>query len=86
MVAEGERVAIFHSIHKVMKAEACLKLKRAAILLIPAPRELGSDCGLAIRYAEGDAEQVEAILVDAGLLPKEVFRREKGGFVPVAGD
>lgn len=84
MVAEGERVAIFHSIHKVMKAETCLKLKRAAILLIPAPRELGSDCGLAIRYAGADAAEVEAILAEAGLLPKEVFRREKSGFVSVA--
>jgi hypothetical protein len=51
MVHEGDRVAIFHSVHKVMKAEKLLKLAKVEMLLIPVPRELSSDCGLAIRFA-----------------------------------
>lgn len=73
MIAEGDYVAIFHSIHRVMKAEKILKSKRAPILLVPIPRQLTSDCGLALRYTEADREQVEGILEDAGLPPVEVF-------------
>ena len=50
MVREGDFVAIFHSIHRVMKAEKVLKQEGAPILLIPVPRQLTSDCGLAIRF------------------------------------
>lgn len=76
MVKEGDLVAIFHSIHRVMQAEKLLKQQRAEILLIPVPRQLTSDCGLAIRYAENDRETVESILAAAGLRAVETWRRE----------
>ena len=50
MVNDGDCVAIFHSIHRVMKAEKILKDLHLDILLIPAPRQLSADCGMAIRY------------------------------------
>ena len=40
MVNNDEYVAIFNSIHRVMKAEKMLKELRLPILLIPAPRAL----------------------------------------------
>jgi hypothetical protein len=76
MVRDQDLVAIFHSIHKVMKAEKTLKLEGADILLIPVPRQLSADCGLAIRFAEQERERVEGILERAGLLPAELYRRE----------
>ncbi len=69
MVKDGDYVAIFNSVHRVMKAEKLLKGVRLPILLIPAPRALTSDCGLAIRYAPPDREPVEEALRGAGLMP-----------------
>ncbi len=73
MVNDGDYVAIFNSIHRVMHAEKLLKERRLPILLIPAPRTLKSDCGLALRYAESDRPAVEQVLADEGLLPEETY-------------
>jgi len=81
MVREGDLVAIFNSIHRVMKAEKVLKERRLDILLIPAPRSLASDCGLAIRYAESDHQPISAVLAEADLLPEKLFRFRNGVFV-----
>jgi hypothetical protein len=80
MVRDGERVAIFNSIHRVMKAEKLLKGQGMAILLIPAPRDLHADCGLAIRYASTDAAAVESSLREAGLGPEEIHEKTTVGY------
>jgi len=80
MVRENELVAIFHSVHRVMKAEKLLKQDGAEILLIPAPRQLTSDCGLAIRFAAPQADRVLGLLRREGLLPAELYRREGKDF------
>lgn len=80
MVSEGDYVAIFNSVHRVMKAEKLLKGEKLPMLLIPAPRALSSDCGLAIRYAADDRGQVEALLAAAALAPEEIYRKTAEGF------
>lgn len=86
MVAENDFVAIFHSIHRVMKAEKLLKLVGLDILLIPVPRQLSSDCGLAIRFTSDLAEAVLAVLRREELLPTELYRRRDKGYdlIPLA--
>jgi hypothetical protein len=81
MVREGDLVAVFNSIHRVMKAEKVLKERRLDILLIPAPRSLQSDCGLAIRYSETDRETVENALTEAKLVPEELYRKSGEEFI-----
>ena len=76
VVRDGDFVAIFNSIHRVMKAEKLLKERRLPILLIPAPRALRADCGLAIRYAAADRSAVEEVLAAEGLVPEETFVRK----------
>lgn len=76
MVKDGEYVAVFNSIHRVMKAEKLLKEQQLPILLIPVPRALASDCGLAVRYGAADRERVEQLLVAAGVAPEEVYCKE----------
>ncbi len=83
MVRENDYVAIFHSIHRVMKAEKILKKEKMEMLLIPVPRQLTSDCGLAIRYAEKDRAEIERILVRENLSPEELHRKEADGFCQV---
>ncbi len=84
MVREGDLVAIFNSIHRVMKAEKVLKEHRQDFLLIPVPRSLASDCGLAIRYAEADHSTIDAILAEAELLPELLYRFRDGTFEQLA--
>lgn len=84
MVRDGDYVAIFHSIHRVMKAEKVLKEHGLPVLLIPAPRSLHADCGLAIRYAASDRQTVEDILEAEGLLPEETHVKSEGGYLKTA--
>ncbi len=83
MVQDGDIVAIFNNIHRVMKAEKLLKEKRISMLLIPAPRALKADCGLAIRYSPTDRELIEAILLAADLAPEEIYRKQGEDFVRI---
>jgi putative Se/S carrier protein len=83
MVNEGDYVAIFNSVHRVMKAEKLLKGEKLPILLIPAPRALSSDCGLAIRYADPDRERVEALLASSSLCPEEIYQMRAARFARV---
>ncbi len=85
MVNTGDYVAIFNSIHRVMKAEKHLKRAKIEILLIPAPRQLTSDCGLAIRYAEDVRSVVLNVLAEEGLEPAEVYKKMAAGFDKVEG-
>ncbi|WP_129124531.1 DUF3343 domain-containing protein [Geomonas oryzae] len=80
MIKDGDFIAIFNSIHRVMEAERLLKDQGLKILLIPAPRTLAADCGLAIRYAEDVRPEVEAVLSEAGLLPRDLYRKVGDNF------
>lgn len=80
MLKDGDYVAIFNSIHRVMEAERLLKGKQLKILLIPAPRALAADCGLAIRYAQEIRSEVEGALAEAGLMPRELYRKSGENF------
>ncbi len=76
MVNDGDYVAVFNSVHRVMQAEKLLKDHGLPMLLIPAPRALTSDCGLAIRYAAIDRTKVEELLASSHLLPEEIYTKE----------
>jgi hypothetical protein len=80
MIAEQDLVALFHSMHRVLAAEKSLKEAGIEFLLIPAPRELSSACGLAIRFSADQRQRIEAILQEADLLPRELHVREAEGY------
>jgi hypothetical protein len=82
MVRDGDYVAIFNSVHRVMQAEKLLKGQGYAILLIPVPRSLRADCGLAIRYAADDRQAVEEALGSAHLLPEETYCKTGDRYLP----
>ena len=86
MVKDGDYVAIFNSIHRVMEAERLLKAKHLKMLLIPAPRALAADCGLAVRYSEDVRGEVEAALAQAGLLPRDLYRKTGDTYQKVEGN
>ena len=84
MVKENDYVAIFHSIHRVLKAEKILKQAEVDFLLIPVPRQLTSDCGLALRFSPEAKENLLGVLASAELPPVEIFQRSDGGYLEVA--
>ncbi len=81
MVKEGNLLAVFNSSHRVMKAESILKRLGLPMLLIPAPRQLLTDCGLAIRFAEAEREVIMLTLAQQQLMPAFVCVYKGGVFV-----
>jgi len=80
MVKENDYVAIFHSIHRVLKAEKILKQAGVDFLLIPVPRQLTSDCGLALRCSPEVRAELLKTLADADLTPAEIYQRSGGAY------
>lgn len=74
MVQEGDYLAVFNSAHRVMKAESLLKARGISILLIPAPRQLMTDCGLALRFSPETRDEVMQVLKQEQLEPAFVNR------------
>lgn len=75
MTDNSQLLAVFNSAHRVMKAENILKKSGMAILLIPAPRALSSDCGLAIRYDSDKNDVVFQALASGNLMPASIYRK-----------
>lgn len=80
-LAAPELVLIFRGTHQVMSAEKRLKRAGVRLRLIPVPRRLTSDCGLAIRIASPDRVLARDVLSRSGLLPISVhILREEGKY------
>ncbi len=76
MIQNGKFLAVFNSAHRVMKAEYILKRHELEILLIPAPRALSTDCGLAICYNGDIYDTVLHTLTSEDFLPAIIYRKE----------
>jgi hypothetical protein len=55
-------VVLFHSTAHAIRAEKVLIGVGFEIKMIPTPRQLSSDCGMALRFDRRDEEQVAAVL------------------------
>lgn len=77
----GEVILIFRGTHQVLSAEKHLKGAGVPLRLIPVPRSLTSDCGLAIQIAPSRKDRARNVLSRAGLLPFSVhILRREGGY------
>jgi len=72
-------VFIFESIHRVMKAEKLLKGKGIKIDLIPVPREISSDCGVAIELSADLEAEALFILTENRILVLECYTKNSLG-------
>lgn len=59
---------IFQSIHHVLAAEARLKAAGVPAELVPVPKEINPNCGMAVTVAPADRERTLALLSGQGLL------------------
>lgn len=83
VVKEGDYVAVFHSVHRVLKAEKVLKEAAIAFTLIPAPRQLSADCGLALCFSLSERSGVVEKLERAGVVIAETWVMQSGKYVQI---
>lgn len=72
----GRCVLLLFSIHYVLKAEQFLKKRRLFHQVVPVPREIGSDCGMAIEFSCEDLDSVRGLLAQARIDIARIYRRE----------
>jgi hypothetical protein len=77
--ASPEVILIFRGTHQVMSAEKNLKKAGVPMRLIPVPRRLTSDCGLAIRISSTDRICAKEVLSRVKILPRSVHILLDGG-------
>ena len=65
------------------KAEKILKLAKVDFLLIPVPRQLTSDCGLALRFSPEVKDELLTVLANENLSPVELYQRREGAYLAV---
>lgn len=83
VVSEGQYLAVFNSTHRVLKAESLLKSSGLPIMLIPAPRAVQADCGLAIRFDEEHRDVIMELLTEQNLLPAFLCQFINNNFVTI---
>ena len=72
-------VLLFHSVHQVMRAEKLLKERGVRADLIPVPREISSDCGVAIEISLESKEEALGLIERGGISSVECYQRIEGG-------
>ncbi len=80
----GHIILVFASNTAVLNAEDLLDELELPFELIPVPKEVNPNCGLAISFKEEDGESVMAALRQAKLSPETAYRRLQGSFLPWA--
>ncbi|NLT34950.1 MAG: DUF3343 domain-containing protein [Gaiellales bacterium] len=66
---EARSVVVFHTTSAAIKADKAARQAGLETRLVPTPRHLSSDCGLALRFARVDRAKMEALLREAGVEP-----------------
>jgi len=72
-------VLLLESIHQVMRAEKLLKAKGMKIDLIPVPREISSDCGMAIELPLEAEKEVLRVLEENRIPVREWYAKDNKG-------
>lgn len=67
MSASGQSVVLVYSTSHAIRLESLLRAKQTSCKLIPVPRHLSSDCGVCLRFDDGDRDVVDQALEQAGL-------------------
>ncbi|WP_022854171.1 DUF3343 domain-containing protein [Thermodesulfatator atlanticus] len=73
-------ILLFPSIHYVLKAEKFAKQAGMPVELIPVPKEISSDCGMALEVEAEELNSLIAFLTERGLKPTSLVRRKEQGF------
>ncbi len=64
---EQYKIFVFKSTYLTFKAERALKGAHVACKVVTKPRDISSDCGLAIRVSASDEPTASRIMCDSGI-------------------
>ncbi|MDR0354501.1 MAG: DUF3343 domain-containing protein [Deltaproteobacteria bacterium] len=79
-MADPEIILVFASNTEILNAEDHLEDKGLPFTLVPVPKEVNPNCGLAISLVESDHDLVLPALESAGLRPTSAYRRDGNDF------
>lgn len=80
-----ELLLLFDSIHGVLAAEQAFKACGLWHDIVPVPRDLSSDCGMAVLFRAGDSEAAGAILAGLNIKARGLHEPAPGGHRDVSG-
>lgn len=69
---------LFPSIHHLLEAERVLQAGRVGFTLVPAPRVLTSDCGMAIKFHPSWEATVRRMLAEEKIPSRGIYRLNEG--------
>lgn len=72
-------VILLPSIHHVLKAEQLCKQHGLPHDLVPVPRRISGDCGMALALPAASLERMRQLLAEAGQPAPRIFRRRPDG-------
>lgn len=72
-------VLLFSSVHQVMRTEKLLKEKGIEVDLIPVPRDISSDCGIAVELSRESEEKALLILRENKISLPECYTKDSMG-------
>ena len=72
-------ILLFDSIHYVLAAERAFGGCGVRCDVVPVPRELSSDCGMAVEFRPSDIDAVRGMRAEGSVKPRAVYRRTAGG-------
>ncbi len=77
---EERCAAVLETIHAVIKGERILKRAGLRIDVIPVPREISSDCGMALEFSCQDRARVAQLLADEAITVVGIYGLTKGRY------
>ncbi|NLV23710.1 MAG: DUF3343 domain-containing protein [Deltaproteobacteria bacterium] len=83
MTEETAYVLILPSIHYVLKVEKEAKARSIPIELIPTPRQISTDCGMAVELRGDHREPLLRMLLEKDIPAEALFRRSEKEFEEV---
>jgi Protein of unknown function (DUF3343) len=66
-------VALFDSTSQVMRGERVLGQAGVQVKMIPTPRQISSDCGMALRFDREESDRVVTILSENSIPVRGVY-------------
>lgn len=70
---------LFDSTHHVLAAERVFKARGVWCDLLPVPRDLSADCGMALEFRACDLEAARKAIADLRVRPRAVYQPAAGG-------
>jgi hypothetical protein len=85
MKKEGCYVLVLPSIHHILKVEKGAKSRSIPMELIPTPRQISSDCGMAVEVHRDNLDRLLSMVEQSKVPEWKLYCREGGDYRPVSG-